>query len=199
MPERYVDIDRRSPMLLPVALREWVAKDALARLIIDAIEQWDLRRVVANDSRQRQPAVSPGMMVSLLIYAYAQGVFSSRRIEQLTYENLSVRYLCGNTHPDHDTSAKFRRENAGLFPRLYAGHYPLGPGVGNGQTGDAGGRRDPRSWFISTSIHIALSQRKRLISGEGFWILGKTSRKRGKDIGVDLPWLLYVYLPEKFF
>jgi hypothetical protein len=39
MPERYVDIDRRSPMLLPVALREWVAKDALARLIIDAIEQ----------------------------------------------------------------------------------------------------------------------------------------------------------------
>jgi hypothetical protein len=55
------------------------------------------------------------MMVSLLIYAYAQGVFSSRRIEQLTYENLSVRYVCGNTHPDHDTIAKFRRENGALF------------------------------------------------------------------------------------
>jgi hypothetical protein len=55
------------------------------------------------------------MMVSLLIYAYAHGVFSSRRIEQLTYENLSVRYLCGNTHPDHDTIAKFRRENSALF------------------------------------------------------------------------------------
>ena len=42
-------------------------------------------------------------------------MFSSRRIERLTYENLSVRYVCANTHPDHDTIAKFRRENAALF------------------------------------------------------------------------------------
>src|SRR5580704_2426400 len=115
MPERYVDIDRRTPMLLPVDLREWVAKDALARLIIDAIEQCDLRRAVTNDRGSGSLQYPPGMMVSLLIYAYARGVFSSRRIEQLSYENLSVRYLCANTHPDHDTIAKFRRENAALF------------------------------------------------------------------------------------
>lgn len=115
MPERYVDIDRRTPMLLPVDLREWVAKDTMARLIIDAIEQCDLRRAVTNDRGSGSLQYPPGMMVSLLIYAYAHGVFSSRRIEQLSYENLSVRYLCANTHPDHDTIAKFRRENAALF------------------------------------------------------------------------------------
>src|SRR5580704_15752891 len=86
MAERYVDIDRRTPMLLPVDLREWVAKDTLARLIIDAIEQCDLRRAVTNDRGSGSPQYPPGMMVSLLIYAYAHGVFSSRRIEQLTYK-----------------------------------------------------------------------------------------------------------------
>ena len=103
-------------MLLPVDLREWVAKDTLARLIIDAIEQCDLRRVVTNDRGSGSLQYPPGMMVSLLIYAYAHGVFSSRRIEQLTYENLSVRYLCANTHPDHDTIAKFCL--LGIFGRL---------------------------------------------------------------------------------
>ena len=102
-------------MLLPVDLRDWVGKDDLARLIVDVVEQCDLRRAVTNDRGSGSLQYPPGMMVSLLIYAYAQGVFSSRRIEQLTYENLSVRYVCGNTHPDHDTIAKFRRENGALF------------------------------------------------------------------------------------
>ena len=102
-------------MLLPVDLRDWVARDDLARLIVDVVEQCDLRRAVTNARGSGSLQYPPGMMVSLLIYAYAQGVFSSRRIEQLTYENLSVRYVCGNTHPDHDTIAKFRRENDALF------------------------------------------------------------------------------------
>jgi transposase len=115
MPERFVDIDRRTPMLLPVDLRDWAAHDGVMLLIVDAVEQCDLRRAVTNDRGSGSPQYPPGMMVSLLIYAYAHGVFSSRRIEQLTYENLSVRYLCANTHPDHDTIAKFRRENGALF------------------------------------------------------------------------------------
>jgi len=102
-------------MLLPVDLRDWAAHDGVMLLIVDAVEQCDLRRAVTNDRGSGSPQYPPGMMVSLLIYAYAQGVFSSRRIEQLTYENLSVRYLCANTHPDHDTIAKFRRENGALF------------------------------------------------------------------------------------
>jgi hypothetical protein len=57
----------------------------------------------------------PTMMLALLIYAYTTGLFSSRRIERATYESVAVRYLCANYHPDHDTVAKFRRENEALF------------------------------------------------------------------------------------
>lgn len=53
----------------------------------------------------------PKMMLALLIYCYANGIFSSRRIERATRRDVSVRYLTANTHPDHDTICKFRREN----------------------------------------------------------------------------------------
>jgi transposase len=56
-------------------------------------------------------------MLGLLIYCYASGTFSSRRIETLTYENLAVRYLTADTHPDHDSIRKFRRENRKVFRR----------------------------------------------------------------------------------
>ena len=115
MPERYVNIDRQTPMLLPVDLRDWVAENDLARLIVEVVEQCDLGQAWTNERGSGSAQYPPGMMLSLLIYAYARGVFSSRRIEQLSYENLSVRYLCANTHPDHDTIAKFRRENGALF------------------------------------------------------------------------------------
>ena len=55
------------------------------------------------------------MMLSLLIYCYAVGIFSSRQIELATYENVAVRFIAGNTHPDHDTICTFRRENLGLL------------------------------------------------------------------------------------
>jgi hypothetical protein len=55
------------------------------------------------------------MMMALLIYAYCTGLFSSRRIERATYDSVALRYLCANHHPDHDTIAKFRRENEALF------------------------------------------------------------------------------------
>jgi transposase len=53
----------------------------------------------------------PKMMLGLLIYCYANGIFSSRRIERATYRDVAVRYLTGDTHPDHDTICTFRREN----------------------------------------------------------------------------------------
>lgn len=108
-------IDRQTPMLLPVDLRDWVAKDDLVHLILEVVEQCDLRTARSNERGSGSEQYPPGMMLALVIYAYSRGVFSSRRIEQLTYESLSVRYLCANTHPDHDTIAKFRRENGELF------------------------------------------------------------------------------------
>ena len=119
MPERYVIIDRQTPMLLPVDLRDWVPEGHPARLIVEMIELCDLRLARSNERGSGSEQYPPGMMLALLIYAYSGGVFSSRRIERLSYESLPVRFLCGNTHPEHDKIAKFRRENGALLKECF--------------------------------------------------------------------------------
>ena len=115
MAERLVNIDRQTPMLLPPDLREWVAENDLAHLVLEAVELCDMRGAQFNVRGSGSEQYPPSMMVALLIYAYCTGLFSSRRIERSTYDSVALRYLCANHHPDHDTIAKFRRENEALF------------------------------------------------------------------------------------
>ena len=115
MAERLVNVDRQTPMLLPPDLREWVADNELAHLILEAVELCDMSGARLNVRGSGSEQYPPSMMMALLIYAYATGLFSSRRIERATYESVALRYLCANHHPDHDTIAKFRRENEALF------------------------------------------------------------------------------------
>lgn len=115
MSARMVNIDRKSPMLLPVDLREWVERGELAEFVLDAVEVMDLSSAMLNKRGSGSLQYPPGMMLAVLLYCYAQGIFSSRQIERATYQHVSVRYLAGNTHPDHDTIAKFRRENGELL------------------------------------------------------------------------------------
>ena len=118
MGARYKNVDRDTPMLLPCDLRDWVAEDDLVHFVVAAMQD-----VPAPDAAAKRGSGSeeypPLMMLGLLIYSYATGVFSSRKIERLTYESVSVRYLCANTHPDHDTIASFRRANPELFARSF--------------------------------------------------------------------------------
>jgi transposase len=120
MAERFVNVDRQTPMFLPPDLREWVANNELAHLILEAVELCDLRGAQVNVRGSGSEQYPPTMMLALLIYAYATGLFSSRRIERATYESVAVRYLCANHHPDHDTIAKFRRENEALFRSCFS-------------------------------------------------------------------------------
>jgi transposase len=115
MSTRLVNIDRNTPMLLPPDLREWVQHDDLVHFIVDALAVLDVSSARLNERGTGSEQYPPGMMLGLLVYSYAQGIFSSRQIERATYQNISVRYLAANTHPDHDTIAKFRRENAVLI------------------------------------------------------------------------------------
>jgi transposase len=119
MATRFVNIDRETPMLLPPDMKDWVAKDDLVRFIIDAVETCDLRLAKVNPRGTGDAQYPPAMMLSLLIYCYGQGLFSSRVIERATYSQVSVRYLCGNEHPDHDTIATFRRENMSLLESCF--------------------------------------------------------------------------------
>ena len=116
---RLVNLDRDTPMLLPPDLGDWVAKDDLVRFIVDAVETCDLRLAKVNQRGSGDAQYPPSMMLALLIYCYANRLFSSRQIEQATYHHVSVRYLCGNLHPDHDTVATFRRENSALLESCF--------------------------------------------------------------------------------
>jgi transposase/uncharacterized protein (DUF4415 family) len=106
-----VNIDRQTPMLLPPDLREWVPADDMVHFVIEAVESMKLSTLAFNRRGSGSEQYPPKMMLSLLIYCYANGIFSSRRIERATWHHLAVRYLTGDTHPDHDTICKFRREN----------------------------------------------------------------------------------------
>ena len=119
MATRYVNVDRRTPMLLPVDMREWVPEDDMVHFVIAAVEQRDLRLAEVNLRGSGSEQYPPSMMTALLIYCYAHGIFSSRKIERATYRDIAVRYLSGDTHPDHDTIATFRRRNGELFAQCF--------------------------------------------------------------------------------
>jgi transposase len=115
MSARFVNVDRNTPMLLPPDLRDWVQDDDLVHFVADALAVLDLSCAKVNERGTGDRQYPPSMMLGLLIYCYAQGIFSSRQIERATYRHVSVRYLAGNTHPDHDTVATFRRTNPELI------------------------------------------------------------------------------------
>ena len=119
MSTRLVNVDRNTPMLLPADLREWVAQDDLAHFVLEAVEGLDCSCAAVNVRGSGSAQYPPAMMLGVLIYCYATGTFSSRRIERASYQNLSVRYLSGATHPDHDTIATFRRQNGDLIQRAF--------------------------------------------------------------------------------
>ncbi len=106
---RFIPVDRQTDYLLPPSVDEWLPDGHLARFVVDVVEQLDLstltRRYMGRGSKAHHPAV----LLSLLIYGYATGVVSSRKIERATYDSVAFRYLAANTHPDHDTLATFRR------------------------------------------------------------------------------------------
>lgn len=98
-------------MLLPPDLREWVAEDDLVHFVIEAVERLPLSTFLVNHRGSGDEQYSPHLMLALLIYCYANGIFASRRIERATYRDVAVRYLTADTHPDHDTICTFRRNN----------------------------------------------------------------------------------------
>jgi transposase len=120
MPARLVSVDHDTPLLLPPDLREWVPAGHLVDFILDAVGQLELRTARVNERGTGDEPYPPGMMLALLIYSYATGVFASRAIERNTYDSVPVRVLCADTHPDHDTICAFRRRNDALLRTSFA-------------------------------------------------------------------------------
>lgn len=108
---RFKNIDRNTPMLLPYDIRDWVSENDFVHFVIGVVSQFDLSRIKVNTRGSGSREYPPDMMLTLLLYSYSSAIYSSRSIEKQTYSNLNYRYICANTHPDHDTICKFRREN----------------------------------------------------------------------------------------
>lgn len=109
-------------LLFPPSLHDWLPDGHLARFLVDVVAALDLDAIYASYSEKDgrgQSAYAPEMMVRLLLYGYATGIYSSRKIETRTYEDVAFRYLAGDQHPDHATLAEFRKRHltalAGLF------------------------------------------------------------------------------------
>lgn len=102
-------IDRDTDYLLPPSVQEWLPEAHLARYVVDVVEGLNLSVLEGAYAGRGSDAYHPATLLALLIYGYATGVFSSRKIERATYDSLAFRYIACNRHPDHDTLATFRR------------------------------------------------------------------------------------------
>jgi transposase len=115
----FVPCERDQAFLLPPDMNDWLPSDDLAHFVIAAAERVSMSAFQVNDRNSGKPQYHPRMMLALLIYAYALGLFSSRRIERATHRDLGVRFVTANTHPDHDTIATFRRQNRSAFEAAF--------------------------------------------------------------------------------
>src|SRR3954447_26580451 len=121
MAQNFIACDREQELLLPPSLREWLPEDHLAWFLIDAVAEMDLAAFFAayRVDGWGRAAHDPAMMVALLLYAYAIGERSSRRIERRCVEDVATRVICANLAPDHTTIARFRQRHetalAGVF------------------------------------------------------------------------------------
>ena len=117
----YREPDRRQRFLLPVDMSEWVCETDMVHLLLDVIELMDLSAFEAHYTKRGTgaPPFSPSMMVCVLIYAYANGHRSSRKIERLCERDAGFRMIVGDEVPDHSVIARFRKRHRRAFEALF--------------------------------------------------------------------------------
>jgi transposase len=192
MATKYVNVDRETPMLLPPDLREWVAGNELALFILEAVESTGLETARVNVRGTGDAQYPPTLMLALLIYSYATGTFSSRAMERSSYESVAVRYLCANHHPDHDTIAKFRRENAPLLKACFVRVLELAREVGLLKLGTVsvdGTKIAARAAKSRNLRREQLEAQLRQLQGEVDTLLARAEEADGRtpDEGTTLP------------
>jgi transposase len=130
MSGRFVEVDRDTAYLLPPSVQSWLPEDHLARFVVEIVEGLELGPLTRAYGGRGSDAFPPAMMVALLFYGYATGVFASRQLERATYDSVAMRYVAANRHPDHDTIAHFRKrflpELSALFVQLLAVAHQMG-------------------------------------------------------------------------
>ena len=137
MAKGYRPVDRDQPFLLPPDMRQWLPESHAVWLVIEAVRLLDTRAFHARRKTGGAGAAGydPDMMVTLLVWAYANGVTSSRRIERLCQQDVAFRVVCAGSVPDHVTVARFRQQFAETAAGLFAQVLVLCARLGMGQVG----------------------------------------------------------------
>src|SRR5580765_1231613 len=189
---RFVSVDRDTAYLLPPSVDEWLPDDHLARFVVEVIDRLDLDDLVKQYAGRGSAAHHPAVLLGLLVYGYANGVHSSRKIERATYDSVAFRYVAANTHPDHDTLATFRRrflkEVEALFVQvlmlaremklLKLGHIALdGTKIGANAS-----KHKALSWAHANKIEAQLRQEVQTLLA-----LAEKSDRAAKPDGMDVP------------
>jgi len=122
MSRKFKKPDYEATLNTAIQLREALPENHLARFVVDIVSQLDLSGLYQRYGAIGGEAIAPELLLAMLFYGYATGVFSSRKLERSSYDSIPFRYLAGGLHPDHDTIANFRKtflpEIEGLFVQI---------------------------------------------------------------------------------
>jgi transposase len=112
-------INRAIDFLMPPSVDEWLPQRHLARFVVEVIEGLDLRAMSGSYRGSGEASYHPRILLGLIVYGYATGVFSSRKLECAAHDSVAFRFIAANQHPDHDTIANFRRRFLAQIEKLF--------------------------------------------------------------------------------
>ena len=153
--DNFRTFDRQTGFLLPPSVDEWLPEKHLARFVAEVIDGLDLRAMIGAYRGSGSAAHHPRMLLGVLVYGYATGVFSSRKLERATYDSVAFRFIAANDHPDHDTIATFRRRFLKEIEALFVQVLLLAGEMGVLKLGTIG--LDGTKIHANASRHSALS------------------------------------------
>src|SRR5919205_1047771 len=185
-------IDRDTGFLLPPSVDEWLPERHLARFVVEVIEGLDLRAMIGSYRSGGEAAYHPRLLLGILVYGYATGVFSSRKLERASYDSVAFRFIAANQHPDHDTIAAFRRRFLPQIEALFVQVLLLAREMGVLQLGTVA--LDGTKIHANASRHSALSyahagQIEAQLRAEVAALLAKAEAADGADLpdGLSIP------------
>jgi transposase len=188
---QFREIDRSQPIILPGNLEGWLDGNDLAHFIVEVVEALDTHEIEAAYRGGGSAPYPPKMLLALLFYCYAKGIFSSRKIERATYELIPVLYLTGGLHPDHDSINTFRQRFLPQFERLFVQVLLMAHELGVLKLGDVS--LDGTKIEANASKHHALSwgyaeRLEQQLKAEVQTLLARAAAVEGPGaVDIDLP------------
>src|SRR5471030_316853 len=184
--------DRLTSFLMPPSVDEWLPQRHLGRFVVEVVDGLDLSAMSKSYRGSGSASYQPAVLLSLLVYGCATGVFSSRKLERATYDSVAFRFIAANDHPDHDTIATFRRRFLKEIEGLFVGVLVLAREIGLLKLGTVA--LDGTKIHANASRHSALSYEhaskiETQLKAEVADLLGKAEAADQADVsdGMSIP------------